>query len=102
MDKQTLNSLLGNTQTQAQQQDLINQIVDKIQPQLQLLVTVGIAVSVLVTVLVVINWFYKWRVERAILRMDKNIQKLVELQTGSTVGDKKSAISNAKNELEQK
>lgn len=95
MDQQTLNSLLDNSQNQ--QQELISQFIDKLQPQLQVLVTVSIVLSVFMAILVLVNSIYKWRVERAILRIDKNVQALAEHHVGLSANEKTNAKSSNEN-----
>lgn len=79
MDQQSLNSLLSGAQSSStqMQQQAVDSLISKIEPQLQLLLTIGTLVSILFALIAIINLIHKWRIERAILRMDKNLQSLV-------------------------
>jgi hypothetical protein len=47
---------------------------------MQFFLAISAAVSFIIIVLLIVNLVYKWRVQSAILRMDKNLQKLVDNQ----------------------
>jgi hypothetical protein len=80
MDKnqQTIDSLLNSAGSQSS--DQISQLMDKIQPMLQLLIVISTLLTIALIVLYLFNSIHKWRVNRAILRMDKNLQLLVDAQ----------------------
>lgn len=80
MDQQSFNSLLSGAQSSStqQQQQAVNSLLTKLEPQIQLLFTIGTLLSVAFIVIALVNLIHKWRVARAILRMDKNLQSLVE------------------------
>ncbi len=80
MEDQLLNSLTTGTQGASDTQDQLRTLLESIQPQLQLFLTLGIVMSVVIFIGLLINSIYKIRVERAILRIDRNIQKLVDYQ----------------------
>ena len=80
MEDQLLNSLTSSTQSASDTQDQLRTLLESIQPQLQLFLTLGIIMSVVIFIGLLINSIYKIRVERAILRIDRNIQKLVDYQ----------------------
>ncbi|USN96312.1 MAG: hypothetical protein H6797_04530 [Candidatus Nomurabacteria bacterium] len=101
MDQQSIQSLLGGSESQNQQQ-LVNQLIDKVQPQLQLLITISIVLSIIIVVLMLVNWLYKWRVERAILRMDKNLQILVDKHVDVSSNEKGGTKFTPEKQTEQK
>ncbi len=47
---------------------------------MQFFLAISTAISFIIIVLLIVNLVYKWRVQSAILRMDKNLQKLVDNQ----------------------
>jgi len=74
-------SILGTGSQQQTQQ--VDQVLNKLQPQLQLLTVVGVVLTIIVVVVMLFNNLYKWRVERAILNIDKNLEKLVKAQVSA-------------------
>ncbi len=60
-----------------QQQAQMDHLTDTIQSQMQTYLPFMMILSGLVVVVLLLNMFHKWRLERAILRIDKNLQKLV-------------------------
>ena len=80
MEDQLLNSLTTSTQGASDTQDQLRVLLESIQPQLQLFLALGIVMSVVIFIGLLVNSIYKIRVERAILRIDRNIQKLVDYQ----------------------
>lgn len=80
MDQQSLNSLLSGAQsssTQLQQQ-AVESILAQYEPIIRMLLTIGALMSVLFVIVTLANLLHKWRVERAILRIDKNLQSMVD------------------------
>lgn len=77
-NQQLLQDALSSNQQQTQQQ--IDTIVNKLQPQIQQAIFISAALTVVVLLIMLMNAIYKWRVERAILRMDKNLEKLLLTQ----------------------
>ncbi|MDB5176748.1 MAG: hypothetical protein JWN75_416 [Candidatus Saccharibacteria bacterium] len=70
--QQALQNLLGGSQS--------GQFMSNLQGQLQFFFIASSIVSVIIIILLIINFVYKWRVQVAILRMDKNLQILVDNQ----------------------
>ena len=96
MEDQLLNSLTTSTQSASDTQDQLRALLESIQPQLQFFLTLGIVMSVVIFIGLLINSIYKIRVERAILRIDRNIQKLVDYQ----VSDRKTPVQAPINDSE--
>lgn len=88
MDQQDLTSLTSgaSAQAQSQSQQQIDTVFNKLQPQLQILTAVGVLLTIVIIIVSIVNALYKWRVERAILRMDKNLKKLLEAQVATPTG----------------
>jgi cytoskeletal protein RodZ len=90
MDQQSLLNTLQNStqntqdQMELQMQESMNQALEQIMPQLQLFMTFFLILSVISVLVIIIGTIYKVRVQRAILRMDKNIQLLVAQQSAPT------------------
>ncbi|MDB5184172.1 MAG: hypothetical protein JWO07_853 [Candidatus Saccharibacteria bacterium] len=61
-----------------------SQVLSGIQSQMGLLLWVGTIASIIVTIMFVVYLIYKMRVQSAILRMDKNLQRLVDYQVPKT------------------
>jgi hypothetical protein len=76
--KQLLDSQSGGTS----QADLINQAIAPMMPMLKLLFVGGIILSIIVAIYFIINLVQKQHTHRAILRIDKNLQRLVDNQLG--------------------
>lgn len=55
-------------------------ILDQFMPMLQLLLVLGIVMTVVIVVYFIVNTVQKQRQHAAIMRIDKNLQKLVDLQ----------------------
>ncbi len=72
----SLTSLLGSGSQSSQS----NQIIAGLQSQTQLLLVLGTILSILVTILFAASLIHKWRVQSAIIRIDKNLKKLVDYQ----------------------
>ena len=68
------------------------------QTQLQVYFLIGTALTALIVIVMTINTIYKIRVERAILRMDKNLQKFIEQQDGPS---KKTTLLTEKNKASE-
>jgi len=80
MDQQSLNSLLSGAQsssTQLQQQ-AVESILAQYEPIIRMLLTIGALMSVVFVLVALADLLHKWRVERAILRIDKNLQSMVD------------------------
>lgn len=72
---QSLQSLLtGGSPEQSQK------FIDSVMPILQFAMVFGAIVSIIVVVYLIISMVQKHRVHTAILRIDKNLQKLVDVQ----------------------
>ena len=108
MDQDSLNSLLGGTQnSQSQASDQLQHTLTAIQPQLQLFLIISTILTVIICIAFLVNAIYKMRVERAILRIDKNLEKLVKHQVPVPVVEEASSepepVSEAPQEdIEQK
>jgi hypothetical protein len=76
MDNSVLNALGGGT----------NASVDKAVASLQPILTAGLVISIILTIIfsvyLIVSYVHKWKVQSAILRIDKNLQKLVDFQIG--------------------
>ncbi len=80
MEQQSNNTLQEGAQSSStqMQQQAVDSLLTNLQPQLELMLTIGTLLSVVFMLVVLINVIHKWRVARAILRMDKNLQTLVD------------------------
>ena len=80
MEHQSNNTLQEGAQSSStqMQQQAVDSLLTNLQPQLELMLTIGTLLSVVFMLVVLINVIHKWRVARAILRMDKNLQTLVD------------------------
>lgn len=74
-DPQTLDSALGSSLTGGS-----SNLLSGLQTQLSWLLWVGTAISIVVAILFIVSIVHKMRVQSAILRIDKNLQKLVDAQ----------------------
>ncbi len=92
--EQTQNILSLLTGAQGQTSDTIQQL----QGTLQSYLWIGLVFSGLMLVLVLINVLHKMRVHAAILRIDKNLQKLVAIQ----VPEVKKEVVETKEKSEEK
>ena len=61
----------------AQTQPQISQLFDNLNSQIQLFFTIGIVLSILWGLLLIFTAVQRYRTHAAIMRMDKNLQKLV-------------------------
>ncbi|MFZ2544625.1 MAG: hypothetical protein WAW80_01485 [Candidatus Saccharimonadales bacterium] len=59
----------------------IGDFLDKLNSQIQIIVTVSIVVSSIWAILLLLNAYQRWKSHSAIMRMDKNLQILVEYQS---------------------
>lgn len=84
---QIVNSISAQTQPQ------INGMLNDMQGQIQFFLTATLVMSAIITIAFVINAIYKIRVERAILRIDRNVQKLVGAQTGGESNESPTKIA---------
>jgi hypothetical protein len=66
----------------------------------QMLMVISILVSIAFILFFILHFIHKWRVESAILRMDKNLEKLVAAQVPVPVDETKES-SFDKEEKEQ-
>lgn len=48
------------------------------EPIIRMILTIGALMSVVFVIVALANLLHKWRVERAILRIDKNLQSMVD------------------------
>lgn len=71
---QIINSVTAQTQPQ------INDFFSQLNSQLQWVSTVVVLLSVLWVIFMLITAFHRWRQHAAIMRIDKNLQKLVAAQ----------------------
>lgn len=55
-------------------------ILDQFMPLLQLLLILGVVMTVVIVIYFIVNTVQKQRQHAAIMRIDKNVQKLVDLQ----------------------
>lgn len=70
-------ALTGAQQSTEQVQASIEQAINSLKPQIELMVMVGILAVVAYILLRVLDSLHKLRIEKAILRMDKNLELLV-------------------------
>lgn len=59
----------------------IKEVLDPLMPFLVILFVLGIVVSVIMVIFFIINTVQKQRQHAAIMRIDRNLQKLVDAQT---------------------
>jgi hypothetical protein len=97
-DQQAVQSLLSGASGQQNQN---NQLMQQMQSSLKYVLWISAAVSVVVTIYLIASAIHKWRVQSAILRMDKNLQALLALQT-ATIPAQKATKSSDENQGEQK
>lgn len=69
---QIVNSVTAQTQPQ------ITAFFDDLKGQLQLFIFITIILSAVIAVVMIINVIQRWRSHAAIMRIDKNLQKLVD------------------------
>jgi uncharacterized membrane protein len=74
MDDSSLLSQLGGSSSSA------GDTLQSIQGAIQAAFWIGLVLSVILTIVFIIYAIYKMRVQSAILRIDKNLQKLVDFQ----------------------
>lgn len=82
-------------------QALIQQLDDatkNMQPLIQQAFFFGTVLSVVVAMVVIINAVHKWRVQSAVLRIDKNLMKLVESISLHNEKQSSAFVSNNPNE----
>lgn len=72
---QIVNSVSAQTQPQ------IQSFFDGLNAQVQLFVTIGIVLAILWGLVLLSSLFFKWRSHAALMRIDKNLQKLVASQS---------------------
>lgn len=70
-------ALAGAQQQQEQVQASIEQAIESLKPQIELMVMVSIMAVVVYILLKVLDSLHKRRIEKAIMRMDKNLELLV-------------------------
>lgn len=99
---QQAETLLTGEQSQRLMQQQVDMIIDKLQPQLQLLILISATIMVVFVIITLINSIYKWRVERAILRMDKNLKQLVDTAPAALAVEQESVQSDETHDTEQK
>lgn len=63
----------------------LTQLIEKIQSLLPIILTFGLIVSFTFFIYIIAATVHKWRVESAILRIDKNLQKLVAAEASNTI-----------------
>jgi hypothetical protein len=73
-DQQALTSLLGGANGQS------IQIPQNLQNMLQVFLILSVVATVIVCLYLVVSAIHKWRVQSAILRIDDNLQRLVDAQ----------------------
>ena len=69
---QIVNSVTSQTEPQ------ITAFFDDLRGQLQLFITITIIVATISIIVMIINLFQKWRSHVALMRIDKNLQRLVD------------------------
>lgn len=95
---QLLNSLLdGSQNSQTQAQDQLQNTLHALQPQIQLFLIISTILTIIIAVGFLVNAIYKMRVERAILRIDKNLEKLVKQQIPAV--EESTAETNQSSEI---
>lgn len=88
-NQQPIQQSLDQSQQTLQMQEKIDGFISAVTPQIQTLLILSVLVMVAVVLIAFMNMLYKWRVERAILRMDKNLEKLVAAQVPVETEEKK-------------
>ncbi len=78
MDSSSLQSLLSNAQNSGA--DPIGSLLEPLMPLLTLLAGLSIVLSVAFIVYAIVNTVQKQRQHAAIMRIDKNLQKLVDMR----------------------
>lgn len=100
---QQVQQSLGQTQQQTQQiQQQIDSLMGSVQPMLQILLVVSVLATIAFILFYFMHMLHKWRVEKAILRIDKNLEKLVAAQVPVVAEEKpETDKSSDKNDIEQ-
>lgn len=75
-DPHILDSALGSSLLTGDSSNLLSNL----QAQLTWLLWIGTGVSIIVALLFIVSLIHKMRVQSAILRIDKNLQRLVDVQ----------------------
>ena len=92
MDTSSVDTLLGSSLSLSEvrntlQTELTSQLIDQLQPQLQLFLSISAVLTVLIGIVFIVTLVYRIRVDRAILRIDRNIQKLIAERNPKPVDD---------------
>lgn len=82
MSEAELQQLLQNqTQAVPNTSAIFESVLEPLLPLLSLMIAVGVGLSVVMVVYIIVNIIQKQRQHKAILRIDRNLQKLVDAQT---------------------
>jgi uncharacterized membrane protein len=105
MDSSELQQLLssqGNSQDTTIGQ--INSTINSLMPLLQLSLIIGAILTIIVVIYFVVNIIQKQRQHAAIMRIDKNLQRLVDHQIPATASEEheKPADNSPQHDIEQK
>ncbi len=91
MDTSSVDALLSSQNlsegSDTLQSHLTSQLVEQLQPQLQLFLIISAVLTVLIAIVFIVTLVYRIRVDRAILRIDRNVQKLMTEQNPKPVDD---------------
>lgn len=99
MQTQQIETALASAQEQQEQvQASIEQAIESLKPQIELMVMVGIMTAVAYILLKVLDSLHKRRIEKAIMRMDKNLALLV----ADKIPAEKGCMTEVKEQVEQK
>lgn len=86
MNESDLQQLLSNQTDKGS--ELISKTLDPLMPMLSLFFIVSIVLTIVVIIAFIISAVQKHRTHKAILRIDKNLQKLVDAQIPTTAPEK--------------
>lgn len=95
MDPAQIEQLLSSSNSNA---NPINDMLQSMMPILSLLFIVSIILTVVIIIFLIVNTIQKQRQHSAIMRIDKNLQRLVDAKFGATA----KASASAPQEPERK
>jgi hypothetical protein len=80
MNQSDLQQLLSGSQSTIDPTEAINKALAPMMPMLSVLFVIGTVLSVILVIYFIVNLVQKQHTHRAILRIDKNLQRLVDAQ----------------------
>ena len=96
---QSLSTLTGNS---GGTQQFTDQMIRDLQNTLAPFLIISVIVTFVIVIYLVISAVHKWRVQSAILRIDSNLQKLVDLGLKHGSPQEGSVSTTPQEDIEQK